>query len=140
MVKANHALSNSAQHAFCSSIYIDTALNSREECIEFADLLFGRLSLCLSRDSLSRDTRWLDLCILFKFIFLYLWYIPPNSCAFDTFHFTLIFTYVYYHAKYFSYPWWRCRSELNDFFLIEWFFLISPVKGPIWTIFFFLTL
>ena len=56
---------------FCS-IYIETAQNSRVECNEFADLLFWRLSLCLSRDSLSCDTRSLDLSILFKFIFLYL--------------------------------------------------------------------
>ena len=54
------------QHSLCSSIYVETALKSREECIEFADLLFWRLSLCLSRDSLSRDTRSSDLCILFK--------------------------------------------------------------------------
>ena len=55
---------------FCCSIYIETVQNSREECNEFADLLFFRLSLCLSRDSLSCDTRSLDLCILFKFICL----------------------------------------------------------------------
>ena len=77
---------------FCCSIYIETVQNSREECNEFADLLFFRLSLCLSRDSLSCDTRSLDLCILFKFIFLYLWYIPPHSCAFHTFYFTSIIT------------------------------------------------
>ena len=71
------------QHVFF--IYIETAQNSREECNEFADLLFWRLSLCLSRDSLSCDTRSLDLCILFRFIFLYLWYIPPHSYAFHTF-------------------------------------------------------
>ena len=82
------------QHVFCRSIYMETALNSREECIEFADLFFLRLSLCLSRDSLSCDTRSLDRCILFKFIFLYLWYIPPHSCAFDAFYFTTIFSYV----------------------------------------------
>ena len=87
----------------CCSIYIETAQNSREECNEFADLLFWRLSLCLSRDSLSCDTRSLDLCILFKFIFLYLWYIPPHSCAFHTFYFTSIFSYVYYHAKHFNF-------------------------------------
>ena len=105
------------QHAFCSSIYIETALNSREECIEFADLLFWRLSLCLSRDSLSRDIGSLGLCILFKFIrFLYLWYIPLHSCAFDTFYFTPIFSYVYYRAKYFSYPWWHCCSKFNYYF------------------------
>ena len=101
---------------FCCSIYIETAQNSREECNEFADLLFWRLSLCLSRDSLSCDTRSLDLCILFKFIFLYLWYIPPHSCTFHTFYFTRFFSYVYYHAKYFSYPWWRCCSECNYYF------------------------
>ena len=97
---------------FCCSIYIETAQSSRGECIEFKDLLFWRLSLCLSRDSLSYDTRSLDLCILFKFIFLYLWYFPPHSCAFHTLYFTPIFSGVYYYAKYFSYPWWRCCSKL----------------------------
>ena len=107
----------------CCSIYIETAQNSREGCNEFADLLFWRLSLCLSRVSLSCDTRSLDLCILFKLIlhFLYLWYIPPHSFAFHTFYFTPIFSYVYYHAEYLS------------------LFLISAVKGLIWTRFFFLT-
>ena len=71
---------------FCCSICIETAQNSGEECNEFADLLFWRLSLCLSRDSLSCDSRSLNPCILFKFIFLYLWYIPPHSCAFHTFY------------------------------------------------------
>ena len=71
---------------FCCSIYIKTAQNSRGECNEFTNLLLWRLSLYLSRDSLSCDTRSLDLCILFKFIFLYLWYIPPHSCALT--HFT----------------------------------------------------
>ena len=71
---------------FWCSIYIETAQNSREECNEFADLLFWRLSLRLSRDSLSCDTRSLDLCVL-KFICLYLWYIPPHSWVFT--HFTL---------------------------------------------------
>ena len=58
------------------------------------------------RETLSCATRSLDLCILFKFIFLYLKYIPPHSCAFHTFCFTLIFSYVHYHAEYFSNPWW----------------------------------
>ena len=83
---------------------------------EFADLLFFRLSVCFSRDSLSCDTRSLDLCILFKFIFLNLWYNPPHSCAFHTFYFIPIFPGVYYHAKYFSYTWWRCCSEFNYYF------------------------
>ena len=119
---------------FCCSIYIETAQNSREECNEFLYLLFWRLSLCLSRDSLSCDTHSLDLCILFTFIFLYLLHIPPHSFAFHTFYFTPMFSYVYYHAKYFSYSWWRCCSEFYYYF-----FLISAVKGLIWTAFFFLT-
>ena len=41
-------------------------------------------SFRLSRDSLSCATRSLALCILFKFIFLYLWYIPPLSSRFHT--------------------------------------------------------
>ena len=99
------------------SIYIETAQNSREECNEFLDLLFWRLSLCLSRDSLSCDTHSLDLCMLFKFIwdFLYFWYTPPHSFAFHTFYFTPIFSYVYYYAKYFSYSWWRFCPEFYYF-------------------------
>ena len=100
----------------CCSIYIKTAQNSREECNESADLLFWRLSLCLSRDSLSCGTHSLDLCILFTFIFLYLLHIPPHSFAFHTFYFTPMFSYVYYHAKYFSYSWWRCCSEFYYYF------------------------
>ena len=52
---------------FAAPFTVETAQNSREECNEFTDLLCFRLSLCLSRDSLSCDTRSLDLCILFKF-------------------------------------------------------------------------
>ena len=76
---------------FCCSIYIETAQNSRGNATD----LFWRLSICISRDSLSCDTRSVNLCILFKFLFSYLWYIPPHSCAFDTFYFTPIFFYVY---------------------------------------------
>ena len=76
---------------FCCSIYIETAQNSREECNEFV----LKPTICISRDSLSCDTRSLNLCILFKFLFSYLWYIPPHSCAFDTFYFTPIFFNVY---------------------------------------------
>ena len=36
-----------SQRVFCSSIYIESALNSSEECDEFADSLFKRLSSCL---------------------------------------------------------------------------------------------
>ena len=107
---------------FCCSIYIETAQNSREECNEFTDLLFWRLLLCLSRDSLSCDTRSLDLCILCKSIFLYLWYIPLHSCAFHTFYFTPIFLIP--------------DDAVAQNLII---FIISAVKGLIWSIFFFLT-
>ena len=89
------------QHVFCFSIYIETAQNSREECNEFADLLFSRLSLCLSRESLSRDTRLLDLCILFKFIFLSLWYIPPHS---HSLLYTKVFLCILLHEIFFLIP------------------------------------
>ena len=68
---------------FCCSIYIETAQNFREECNEFAELSFFRLSLCLSRDSLSYDTRSLDLCILFKFIVSYLSFFCPILARFS---------------------------------------------------------
>ena len=100
---------------FCCSIYIETAQNSREECNEFV----LKPTICISRDSLSCDTRSLDLCILFKSILLYLWYIPPHCCAFYTFYFTPIFSGVYYRAKYFSYPWWRRCSEFNYYFYFQ---------------------
>ena len=45
------------------------------------------LSLCLSRHSLSCHTRSLDLCILIKFIFLYLLAFRPILALFT--HFTL---------------------------------------------------
>ena len=67
---------------------LKTALNSHEECNEYADLICFKdhhyESFCLSVYSLSCATRSLDLCILFNFIFLYLWYIPPHSCVFYT--------------------------------------------------------
>ena len=114
------------QHSLCSSIYIETALNSREECMEFAELLFWRLSLCLSRDSLSRDTPSLDLCILFKFIPLI--HSAPILC----------FWHILLYTNFFP-----CILPREIFFLslmtllLE--ILISAVKGLIWTIFFFLT-
>ena len=98
---------------------MSNATNLRTFCFEYYDYSFQE-TLC--------DTRSSDLCILFKFIFLYLWYIPPHSCAFHTFYFTPIFSYVYYHAKYFLTP--------DDAVARN---LISAVKGLIWFIFFFLT-
>ena len=80
---------------FCCSICIETAQNSRVECNEFANLLFWRLSLCLSRDSLSCDTRSLDLSILFKFIFLYLFI---HSTPFLHFSHILLYTIFFFRT------------------------------------------
>ena len=65
---------------FCCSIYIETAQNSREECNEFADLLFWKPSIRLPRDSLSCDTRSLDLCIFSSLYFYTSDIFCPNSC------------------------------------------------------------
>ena len=61
-------------------------------------------SFFLSRDSFSCATHSLDLCILFKFIFLYLWILSAPLLRFSHILLTLIFSYVYHHAEYFSYP------------------------------------
>ena len=80
---ACHEIFVSQRVLLCSSIYIETALNTRAECNESADLLFWRLSFYAFRDSLSCDTNSLSS--------LYLCYIPPHSCTFRTFCFTPIF-------------------------------------------------
>ena len=87
---------------FCCSIYVEIAQNSREECNEFAELLFQRLSLCLSRDSLSCDTRSLDLCILFdSSLYFYTFNtFRPILALFTHFTFQDLLSYVYYHADY----------------------------------------
>ena len=58
---------------FCRSIYIETALNFREECKECTDILSWRLSLCLSRDSvlwlsLTRSLYFIQVLILIPLI------------------------------------------------------------------------
>ena len=55
-------------------------------------------SFRLSRDSLSCATRSLALYILFKFIFLYLWYIALLSCPFHTFCFHQFFHMYQYRS------------------------------------------
>ena len=81
---------------------------NEKEWNEFADLLLFRLSFCLSRDSLSCDTR--SIIRPFYFIQAYIFILPPHSCALFT-HFSLhqFFSYVYYHAKYLPYimPRWH---------------------------------
>ena len=86
-------------------------------------------SFFLSRDSLSCAIHSLDLCISFKFIF----FLPPDIFT----HFPYSnFSYVYYHAEYFSYPWWcRWLAKARNLILI----LILVVKGLTWTIFYFPT-
>ena len=70
---------------------------------------------------------------LFKFIFLYLCYIPPHSCAFHKICFTpIFFIYVYHHAEYyFSYSRW-CGWPGKARKLI--FIINFTVKGLPWTI------
>ena len=85
------------QRVLLSLIYIEPVLTFCEECNEFVDFWFRRLSLCLSRDSLSCDTHSLDLCISFKSIFLHFSYILRLLCPILTLFthfaaFTLIFS------------------------------------------------
>ena len=56
---------------FCCSIYFQKAQHSREECNEFADLLVFRLSVCLSGDSLSCDTRSLKIFVYYSSLYFY---------------------------------------------------------------------
>ena len=60
---------------FCCSIYIETAQNSRGECIEFKDLLFWRLSLCLSGSFKRLFVLWHSLIRSLYFIQVYI-FIP----------------------------------------------------------------
>ena len=112
---------------FCQpALFMQLDLHWDSPKLEFAELLFWRLSLCLSRDSLSRDTRSLDLCILFTFIPLI--HSAPILC----------FWHILLYTNFFP-----CILPREIFFLslmtllLE--ILISAVKGLIWTIFFFLT-
>ena len=81
---------------------------------------------------------WHSLTRSLYFIQVYIFIPLINSAsffrAFHTSYFTpFFFSYVYYHAKYFSYPCWRCCSEFN------YYFKFHSVEGLIWTVFFFLT-
>ena len=90
---------------FCRSIYIETAQNSREECNAFADLLFSRLSLSLSRGSLY-------------FIQVYIFIPLIHSAPFLRFSHILLYTNFFLRILpretfNISYPWWRCCSGFN---------------------------
>ena len=69
------------QRVSCSLIYIEPALNSREECNKFVDLLFRVYLLCLLNDSAPLTPAR---CILFKFIVLLI-HIAPHFYVFHTF-------------------------------------------------------
>ena len=73
---------------FCCLIYIETAQNSREEYNEFADLLFWRLSLCLSRDSVL----WHSLIRSLYFIEVYIFIPLIHSAPFSRFSHILLYT------------------------------------------------
>ena len=62
---------------FCSSIYIETALNFREECNKCTDILSWRLSLCLSRDSVLWHSLTRSLYFIQDLIFLPLIHSAP---------------------------------------------------------------
>ena len=114
---------------FCQPVCFFAArftLRQPKTPVRNATNLFWRLSTCISRDSLSCETRSLNLCILFKFLFSYLWCIPPHSCAFDTFYFTPIFFMYILPSKIFF------LSLMTLLLGISLLFLISAVKGLIW--------
>ena len=77
---------------------VRNALNLRTFCFE------DYVSLCLLRDSLSCYTHSSDLFTSFKFIFLYLWYIPILSLFTNFTQFTPIFSYLYTTRKFFLIP------------------------------------
>ena len=103
---------------FVARFTLKTALNSHDECNEFADPAFVQdhhyKSFCLSRDSLSCATPSFDLCIILKFIFLYLWYTFRTILA--------LFTHFVY-TNFFI-----CILPCQIFFLS----LMMPLIGESW--------
>ena len=84
-------------------------------------------SFFLSKDSLSCATHTLDLCILFKFIFLYLRVHSAPFLRISQVLLAQIFSYVYYHAEYFSCPrWCRWSAKAGNLILIFNFSSQSP--------------
>ena len=73
---------------FCSSIYIETALNFREECNKCTDILSWRLSLCLSRDSVL----WHSLTRSLYFIQVLIFIPLIHSAPFLRFSHILLYT------------------------------------------------
>ena len=57
---------------------------------------------------------WHSLIRSLYFIQVYIFIPLIHSAPFLRFLHILLYT-NYYHAKYFSYPWWRCCSEFNHF-------------------------
>ena len=89
-----------------------------------------------ARDSLSCATRSLDLCILFKLIFWYLWHMPPHVWAFHTFCFTPMFRMYITTRNIFLIP--DDAVDRRNFGILFLFLIsISAVRGLTWTIFYF---
>jgi len=72
----------------CSSIYIETALNFREECNECTDILSWRLSSCLLRDSVL----WHSLTRSLYFIQVLIFIPLIHSAPFLRFSHILLYT------------------------------------------------
>ena len=90
--------------------------NSHKECNKFADLLCFKdhhyESLCL-RHSLIRSLYFIQV-----YIFIPLIHSAP-FLRFSHILLTPIFSWVYHHAEYFSYPWWcRWSAKARHLFLI----------------------
>ena len=107
---------------FCSSIYIETALNFRQECNECTDILSWRLSLCLSRDSVLSHSLIRSLYFIQVLVFILLIHSVPFLHFSQILHYTNFFICIL-PCEIFSYPWWYCQigdsSELNFFFFFH---------------------
>ena len=99
-----------------SSPPVRNAMNLQTFC--FKDHQYE--SFFLFKDSLPCATYTLDLCILFKFIFLYLQVHSAPFLRISQVLLVPIFSYVYYHAEYFSCPrwcrWWAKARNLISIF------------------------
>ena len=107
---------------FAARFTLKTALNSHEECNEFADLLFQRPSLWIILPSerlfnFSRAARSLSLYFYTSYTFL------PILELFTHFSYTNL-SDVYYRAECFYYP-WLCRWSAKARSLILIFSFIS---------------
>ena len=108
--------------SFAPRLTLKTALNSHEQCNEFADLLFWRPSLWIilpfERLFVLGDSIIISLYFIKVYIFIPLIHSPP-FLSFSHILLTRIFSDVYYHAECFSYPWWcRWSAKARNLILI----------------------